>query len=671
MLIQMNETAMSSSHRLNPKGAPASLKYFRAWAALLFLVCFALGSMALFTFGFACFASLSLLWLKEPPKEINRRLDSVNGAILIIVSVWFFYNLVLEIVQAYTAQAALTLFLPLMSMTFLFPPLIMQSVYYEHEPYLPPNPRWRLAFRAVYPVSLMLAFASFLPALGAMKPFLFPSMLFLQMATFALFCVVGIYGIALSRKSARRLKLDQLGHRRWNVFLYGLTTAIFVLLTILVILRLDLWAGGAQILNVLSVFARSLPLCFFFVGSYYERRFAFFDIFIKRGTFFFLVFVALVVYLSALLPFLNSAPASFPKPRLFALFLLPLLLVLPLAYRLLERFLDRAWLGRSFSPVEAMKYFLTGIQEATSEAQLIGQAEARLSEVFQAEARVILASVVAGDSPPGEGECEVALKQRGEIAGVIRMGGRANDTPYFSADLALLSSLADVFCSLLDNVRLQQKKLEQDKREQTLMLHASRSELKALRAQVNPHFLFNALNAIAGLIHTDPAHAEGTVEQLSEVFRYTLKRSEKETVRIEDELDFVRSYLEVERARFGERLQVRFDVHRGVEGMVVPTMTVQTLVENAVKHGVASVRGVGIVEVRVDLKDGRLCIEVLDNGPGFSLGEALSEAPGRSGYGLKNLKQRLESHYGSSAEIRVGRDEAGQRTVVTLELPSL
>jgi two-component system LytT family sensor kinase len=137
---------------------------------------------------------------------------------------------------------------------------------------------------------------------------------------------------------------------------------------------------------------------------------------------------------------------------------------------------------------------------------------------------------------------------------------------YFSADITLLDSLANVFASLLENVRLQQKKQEQEKKEQELMLHASRSELKALRAQINPHFLFNALNAIASLIHKDPSRAEETVEELAEVFRYTLKRSEKEWVRLEDELDFVRSYLDVEQAWFGERLVVHIEIDSDTAG---------------------------------------------------------------------------------------------------------
>ena len=131
-----------------------------------------------------------------------------------------------------------------------------------------------------------------------------------------------------------------------------------------------------------------------------------------------------------------------------------------------------------------------------------------------------------------------------------------------------------------------------------MSLHASRSELKALRAQINPHFLFNALNSIAGLIHRDPAVADRTIEQLADVFRYALRGAESEWALLDDELDFVRAYLEVERARFGERLHVEVEIEEAARGARVPTMIVQTLVENAVKHGAASVRGPASVIVR-------------------------------------------------------------------------
>ena len=150
---------------------------------------------------------------------------------------------------------------------------------------------------------------------------------------------------------------------------------------------------------------------------------------------------------------------------------------------------------------------------------------------------------------------------------------------------------------MLENVRLQRKRQEQDQVAQELRLQTSRSELKALRAQINPHFLFNALNAIASLIHTDPARADAAVEQLAEVFRYTLRRSEQEWAPLDQELAFARAYLDVEQARFGRRLEFSIDAATGVARAQVPSMLLQTLVENAVKHGISRVRTPGRIDV--------------------------------------------------------------------------
>ncbi len=265
---------------------------------------------------------------------------------------------------------------------------------------------------------------------------------------------------------------------------------------------------------------------------------------------------------------------------------------------------------------------------------------------------------------------EVPIRDRGETIGTICAGRRPNDAPYFSEDVTLLSSLADVFASLLDNIRLQQRKREQERNEQELRLSASKSELKALRAQINPHFLFNALNAIAGLIHKEPARAEETVEELAEVFRYTLKRSEKELVRLEEELDFVRAYLHVEKARFGDRLSVQLDVDEDAKGELIPTMAIQTLVENAIKHGVSAIRGMGIIEIRAKRQGDTLYLSVLDNGPGpvsAPLTDGSSEDA--SGYGLRNLASRLRTHYGSQGSISIRRDPGDRITVAAVMLP--
>ena len=225
---------------------------------------------------------------------------------------------------------------------------------------------------------------------------------------------------------------------------------------------------------------------------------------------------------------------------------------------------------------------------------------------------------------------------------------------------------------MLQNIRLQRKKQEQDKVAKELSLHASRSELKALRAQINPHFLFNALNAIASLIHKDPVRADETVEQLAEVFRYTLRGSQSEWTLLDDEMEFVRSYLDVERARFGKRLRVRVSVGEEVKTARIPTMMVQTLVENAVKHGVSQVRGPVTIEIEAHRRDDLLVIEVADSGPGPSgpgSEPARSRARKSSGYGLKNIRQRLAGHYGDRAGLELRREDDRAMTVACIKLP--
>lgn len=243
--------------------------------------------------------------------------------------------------------------------------------------------------------------------------------------------------------------------------------------------------------------------------------------------------------------------------------------------------------------------------------------------------------------------------------------------PFLSEDLQLLNSLAASFTFLWDNLKVQRQHRIQEQREQELRLHASRSELKALRAQINPHFLFNALNAIAGLIHSDPNRAEETVEQLSEIFRYTLKQSEKEWVRLEEEINFIRAYLEVEQARFGARLQVKLEADPEILELKIPGMMVQTLVENAVKHGISSIRGPGLIQVRAAKKEGFMLVEVLDNGPGINSSKSMPLSMGResTSYGLRNIQERLQGYFGSEARFHLVRDPSNQFTIATLLIP--
>jgi LytS/YehU family sensor histidine kinase len=163
------------------------------------------------------------------------------------------------------------------------------------------------------------------------------------------------------------------------------------------------------------------------------------------------------------------------------------------------------------------------------------------------------------------------------------------------------------------------------------------------------------------------------------VFRYALRGAESEWAVLDDELEFVRAYLEVERARFGSRLRVEVRLADEVRGARVPTMMVQTLVENAVKHGVARVRGPASVEVGTRREDERLVVTVSDSGPGFDAepagqkaGRSVAHGEGRpkpGGYGLANVRQRLEGYFGEGASLTIARDAERGRTIVAVSMP--
>jgi LytS/YehU family sensor histidine kinase len=236
--------------------------------------------------------------------------------------------------------------------------------------------------------------------------------------------------------------------------------------------------------------------------------------------------------------------------------------------------------------------------------------------------------------------------------------------PFLSGDRRLLQLLAGTLGMVLENVRFRAERERQAEIEQELRLLASRAELKALRAQINPHFLFNALSAISGLIQSQPELADETVERLAQVFRYTLRTSEREWAPLAEEIDFVSAYLRIEQVRFGDRLQVDIDVELAAAAMPIPAMVIQPLVENAVKHGIATQVRQGAVGIHAALSDGYLSVEVSDSGPGFPPGFSLDE-PGE-GHGLRNVAERLRGYYGDSARLWWAGGQNGARVVLTI-----
>ena len=203
----------------------------------------------------------------------------------------------------------------------------------------------------------------------------------------------------------------------------------------------------------------------------------------------------------------------------------------------------------------------------------------------------------------------------------------------------------------------------QDAREHRM--RAAEARLQALTLQLRPHFLFNTLNAIAELIHEDPDAAERMVGRLADLLRRTLETDGSAEVPLATELELVNRYLEIEAVRFQDRLSVRWDIASETKNAGVPAMILLPLVENAVRHGVASRPGPGQVGIRTHKDNGTLQVEVWDDGPG--LGEEAARAPGR-GIGLANTRARLLQLYGPAQRLElVDRTPGG--LVVRLSLP--
>lgn len=203
-----------------------------------------------------------------------------------------------------------------------------------------------------------------------------------------------------------------------------------------------------------------------------------------------------------------------------------------------------------------------------------------------------------------------------------------------------------------------------ENRQQELRELAASAQLAALRAQINPHFLFNSLNTIAQLITVDPVKAELCVERLAEIFRYMLTRGEAQFVPLADELNIVEAYLEIERARFGDDLVFEERVDDQARRVLLPGLILQPLVENAVKHGVSRKIGGGRVTIEARLEQGDLRLAVRDTGVGVRDGAAVFE----DGVGLRNVRDRLLRLYGDQYTPEV-TSRPGQGTTVSLRIP--
>jgi two-component system LytT family sensor kinase len=208
-------------------------------------------------------------------------------------------------------------------------------------------------------------------------------------------------------------------------------------------------------------------------------------------------------------------------------------------------------------------------------------------------------------------------------------------------------------------------RIEHRLEEQEQLLMAARIE--ALASQINPHFLFNTLTSISSLIRSDPEMARTLITKLSALLRRLL-RSQDHFVTLQEELEAVDEYLDIESMRFGPKLRVEKDISPEVLAVVVPSMILQPLVENSIKHGLAHKVGDGRIVIRSHRRNGHTVIEVIDDGLGMPE-ERLAHAM-RGGIGLRNVNERLQVIYGKNYRLKLD-SIAGQGTVARVEIPEL
>lgn len=251
-----------------------------------------------------------------------------------------------------------------------------------------------------------------------------------------------------------------------------------------------------------------------------------------------------------------------------------------------------------------------------------------------------------------KGGVDVALLERllqASLISAVPARFQSADVVYFNF-LIYGAVLAGSFAlTFYDRYRTREVQLSQ------LEAQLTQAQLTALKMQLHPHFLFNTLHTIGILNHTNVEEANRVLVLLSDLLRLTLDATGQQEVPLKDELDFLERYIEIERARFPDRLQVEMDISSETLDAYVPNLILQPLVENAIRHGISKMTTAGRIRVQASHSNGQLMLAVIDNGPGMPSGDALPE----EGVGLQNVQARLAQMYGSHHHFALQEAETG------------
>lgn len=413
----------------------------------------------------------------------------------------------------------------------------------------------------------------------------------------------------------------------------------------------------------------SLPLAFAIL--YQNYRFAFADLFLKRAiSLILLTLLAFALYALVAAPLLRYHETHDRNDAQAISLIILLWVATALAYPLLHRtavwLVDKIILRRADYEV-LQEEIAAAIDSAETPEEVLNAVNERLSRVLTAKVSSrsesagalniathtpvqILPDAAVILVPTAEGPFyEISI---GDFAGGRRL---------LSDERTMLEKAAFTAARRIDALRVTNERFEQEFREQEFEKLATEAQLTALRSQINPHFLFNALTTIGHLIQTGPDKAFRTLLQLTKLLRGVLS-SGSELCTLDDELSLIENYLVIEKARFEERLLVEIDVPEELRRRYVPPLILQPLVENAIKHAVSQNRAGGRIGItaRLDEDGSRMRLAVTDSGSGKA-GDFADE-----GVGLRNIRERLAAYYDNGAELFVSSDAEGTRAELTI-----
>jgi two-component system LytT family sensor kinase len=267
-----------------------------------------------------------------------------------------------------------------------------------------------------------------------------------------------------------------------------------------------------------------------------------------------------------------------------------------------------------------------------------------------------------------EVELLVPVRSEGRVSHVLAVAPGPVRRGLVTHEVDYLRSVAAQFGHRVDALHMEERLVEVQSREAVLQQQVTEAELRALRAQINPHFLFNSLNSIANLVVTNPEQAETMTLRLARVFRHVLANSARPLISLHEEIEFLETYLQIEEARFGSRLQVKIAVDPAVAMEQIPSLILQPIVENALKHGVGPKPGPGHLWITAEARGDQVCLRVEDDGVGPAIGGLkLNGNNGRSkGVGLENVAQRLNALYQDQGRMTIEVRQAGGTRVTIL-----